>query len=90
MASYKIDITDYVIIIFGGTGELGGQLALHLNSLGANVIIVGRDGNKANKLLQHMNYKALYMHFDGLKQDPEIVFDTVIKRYGKLDVLINA
>lgn len=86
-----MDITDYTIIIFGGTGELGGNLAVHLNLLGAIVIIVGRDQKKADTLMQQMNQKKVfYMEFDGLRQDPSVIFETVVKRYGKIDVLINA
>lgn len=89
--SNQFNLFDYVVIIFGGTGELGGNLAIHLNSLGANVTIIGRNKQKANILISQMDKtKVHFIEFNGLEQTPQFIFNEILHKFGKIDVLINA
>ena len=44
----KFDIKDKIFVIFGGTGELFGTIAVELANLEAKVIIIGRSKEKVN------------------------------------------
>ena len=44
------DLSNKIILVFGGTGELMGNIAIGLFDNKAKVIIIGRDEEKAKKL----------------------------------------
>jgi len=88
------DIVGYKILFFGGTGELGGHLAVALSHKGAKVTIVGRNIDKALQIINKGREKGkeiYFIQFDALKEDNE---RDIIKQYINdnkgIDVLINA
>lgn len=84
------DINNQNILIFGGTGELFGNLAIELVKLGANVMIIGRSIEKANKIINFLSdYNIKFLKFDALHDDPQFIIDKFLEYYGKIDVLIN-
>ena len=93
------DLSDFfglenkTVFIPGGYGGLGRTLSVALGKMGANVIISGRDGEKAEGLAQEIRGnggEALGIGAD-MTQVAEIreSVDQIVSRYGQLDVLLN-
>ena len=73
------------ILIFGGTGELMGKIAVSLQESNANVIIVGRT-LKENMITYD---KIKFYKFDINKDNVEELFNRIYQDYDKIDMLIN-
>ncbi len=87
------DIKDRVIIITGGYGILGRNIAQYLVEQGATVIIVGRSAEKGNALANELCKigKAQFLQADVLDKEALIKCrETIVNTYGTIDVLINA
>jgi NAD(P)-dependent dehydrogenase (short-subunit alcohol dehydrogenase family) len=83
-----------VVIITGSSSGIGEGTAMKFASLGANVVITGRDElkikNVAQKCRQISGEKVLEVKADLLK-DNEVknLFEKTIKEFGKIDILVN-
>ncbi|MGC8877659.1 MAG: SDR family oxidoreductase [Anaerolineae bacterium] len=89
------DFTGHIVLITGGAGILGGEMACAMASLGANVVILDRDPALADRLMERLNLcsgRALVVYGDVLKRDTLIKADEVIRsEFGESpDMLINA
>ena len=88
------DFTGQTIVITGGTGVLGGEIAYGLVKLGANVALLGRNMDAGNKVLERMGSRpeqAKLFSCDVL--DNEAIRKTsaeIVSSFGKVDALINA
>jgi len=88
------DFTGQTIVITGGTGVLGGEIACGLVKLGANVALLGRNMDAGNKVLERMGSRpeqAKLFSCDVL--DNEAIRKTsaeIVSSFGKVDALINA
>src|SRR5512136_1604156 len=88
------NFTGRTIIVTGGTGILGGEMACALVGCGANVAILDRNLDPAQGLLERMGPCAGQaaivggdvLSLDSLTQATEVI----IKRFGRVDGLINA
>ena len=87
------DFTGQTIVITGGTGVLGGEIACGLVKLGANVALLGRNMDAGNKVLERMGSRreqAKLFSCDVL--DNEAIRKTsaeIVSSFGKVDALIN-
>ena len=83
-----------VAVVTGGTGVLGGAMAMGLARAGASVAIVGRRKEKADVVVEQIKSfggTALAVPGDVMdKAQMETVRDAVLKEWGKIDILINA
>ena len=79
------DLNNKNILIFGGTGELMGKIAVSLQESNANVIIVGRT------LKENMSIydKIKFYKFDINKDNVGELFNRIYQDYDKIDMLIN-
>lgn len=82
------------ILIIGGSSGLGKELAKEYGNLGEHVIIVGRDEDKLKSACDEVNRAggtsdSVICDIKSLK-DIRIMADTVIDKYGRVDVLINS
>ncbi|MCL7765337.1 SDR family oxidoreductase [Polaribacter sp. Z014] len=86
------NIKEKVIIITGGYGVLGSNIAKHLVAAGAKVAILGRDKEKADKFAKTLSSSnALGFKADVLNKEAlEKIKEEIINVWGKIDVLINA
>ncbi len=77
------------ILIFGGTGELMGNIAISLHQSCANVIVIGRTlkKNKLNDLIE--SNKIDFIKFDILNDNVEKLFKTIYEKYKYIDMIIN-
>lgn len=87
------DLTGKVAIVTGGAGVLGSAMAKGLIQAGAKVGILGRTASKlinTCKELEKLNGEAIPLQADVLDKDQlQLVCDSVIGQWGKIDILIN-
>ena len=78
------------IIVTGGTHGIGEETARFLAARGANVVIVGRDEQKASIIVNESKGKIAFLKCDlsDRKQILELC-KTIENRFDKVDVLIN-
>lgn len=96
MSSYleKIfGLEEKVAVVVGGTGELCSHMATGLAGAGAEVVLVGRDAEKAQKRLAKIEEIGGRGYFQpvnvGSKEALEDLLKAVLERSGKVDILIN-
>jgi len=87
------DFTGKTIVITGGAGVLGGEMACALVGCAANVAIMDRDPALADRLKVRLSSsvgKAMVVYGDVLKRDTlNTAADEVEKEFGPIDALIN-
>ena len=83
-------LTDKVVLITGGGSGIGLGMANCFVRAGAKVILVGRRENVLMDAVKSLGAQADYIAHDitQLDKNPELIAE-VIRRHGKLDVLIN-
>ncbi|CAG2100298.1 unnamed protein product [Medioppia subpectinata] len=89
-----MDLKGKVALITGSSSGIGAAIAVKLWSLGANVVITGRDDKRiqqvVNKCHKRNNQRALGVRADLLvdKGIEELVAKTIAE-LGKIDILVN-
>jgi NAD(P)-dependent dehydrogenase (short-subunit alcohol dehydrogenase family) len=82
-----------VAVVIGGTGVLGGALAEGLAQAGAKVIVAGRSLEKGAarvESIEQLGGWAEYVEVDVARRESiEALLETVIRRHGRVDMLIN-
>jgi NAD(P)-dependent dehydrogenase (short-subunit alcohol dehydrogenase family) len=88
------NFTGRTIVVTGGTGILGGEIACALVDWGANVAILDLNLAPAQKLLERMGAgagRAAVFHGDVLDLDSlRQAAEAITKRFGRVDGLVNA
>jgi NAD(P)-dependent dehydrogenase (short-subunit alcohol dehydrogenase family) len=88
------DFTGKTVVITGGAGILGGEMACALVGCNANVAILDRDPSLAQRFIDRIPTslgRASVIYTDVLNVDAlKKTTDTVLKEFGKVDCLINA
>jgi NAD(P)-dependent dehydrogenase (short-subunit alcohol dehydrogenase family) len=90
------DFSGQTILITGGSGLLGSEMARGLFACGANVIILGRNLQAAERLVENLNAdarrnQALAVQADVLQKDMlQHALDTCLEKFGYINGLINA
>ncbi len=88
------DIKDKVVLITGGGGVLGGEIAQYLLKNKAFVVILGHRESTVNTAIE--SFKKISNKVSGYvcnaldETSLKEVSDTIISKHGKIDVLINA
>ncbi|HXW00282.1 MAG TPA: SDR family NAD(P)-dependent oxidoreductase, partial [Anaerolineae bacterium] len=88
------DFTGRSVVITGGAGILGGEMACALVGCGASVALIDRDPAMAERLMHRFETsvgQAIVVYGDVLK--PETLQQTaekIIETFGRIDSLINA
>ena len=86
-------LTGKVAVVIGGTGELCGAMAEGLAGAGAEVVIVGRNPDKANARLARIaasGGKAWFHSAEATsKAEVEGLLAAVLQRSGRVDILVN-
>ena len=87
------DFTGRTVVITGGAGILGGEMACALVGCGANVAILDRDPALADRLIDRLGCGpgcASVVYGDVLKRDTLIEAEEAIRgEFGRVDALIN-
>jgi NAD(P)-dependent dehydrogenase (short-subunit alcohol dehydrogenase family) len=88
------DFSGKSVMITGGAGVLGGELACALFGCNAKIAIVDRDPGLAAPLMKRIEPvgdRAIVVFGDVLKRETiESAAGEVIRAFGKIDILINA
>src|SRR6185369_4192826 len=83
-----------VAVVIGGGGVLAGAMAEGLAAAGAKIAIVGRTQENADKrarAIEAMGHEAIGLQCDTTsKADLQRTLDNVVKRFVRVDVLMNA
>src|SRR5208283_1838370 len=86
-------LTGRVAVVVGGTGELCGAIAEGLSAAGAEVVLVGRNAEKAKSRLERIAAAGGRGWFHAAeatsKRELEGLRDAVLKRSGRIDIVIN-
>ena len=93
MTKANLDLTGKVALVTGGSRGLGKAIAVALAGNGANVAICGRKQEN----LDNVSREFREMGFDvmaevatvGSSEQVTALFESVEKRFGKLDILVN-
>ena len=87
------DIKDRVIVVTGGTGVLGSCMVEYLAEQGAKVVVLARNKENGEALVQSVKakgYEAMFLQSD--VNDMAVVEQNaadIMKAYGRVDVLVN-
>ena len=89
------DFTDCTVLVTGGAGVLGGEIACALVGCNANVVILDRDQELAKRVIERFptNVKGRAARVFGNVLDVETLQqanETIKAEFGKVDILINA
>ncbi len=88
------DFTSKTVVITGGTGVLGGEMACALVGCGANVVVLDRNPNLPEALKQPMDAgpgKYMVLYGDVLvRESLETAVTQISAAFGDVDILINA
>jgi NAD(P)-dependent dehydrogenase (short-subunit alcohol dehydrogenase family) len=89
------DFSDCTVLITGGAGVLGGEIACALVGCNANVVILDRDRELAEKMIERFpkSVKGRGVRVYGDVLDPETLQqarETIKAEFGMVDVLLNA
>jgi len=80
-------------VVIGGTGELCGAMATGLAKAGAEVVVVGRNEEKARQKLNEIEEDGGSAYFApcdvGETESLQSLLDHVVQRSGKVDILVN-
>ena len=91
--SSLFSLTGKVAVVIGGTGELCGAMAEGLAAAGAEVVLVGRNEEKAKPRLERIHAAAGRAYFVSAEASEkaalELLLKTVLARSGRVDVVVN-
>ena len=77
-----------IVLITGATDGIGLETARKLNFLGHKVIVHGRSQERIDKLVSELGVDFVKADLSNLNQVKELAED-ILKKYQKIDVLIN-
>ncbi|XP_055312465.1 uncharacterized oxidoreductase TM_0325-like [Sitodiplosis mosellana] len=87
-----MEFTGKIIIVTGASSGIGAETARHLSSLGGNVVLVGRNESRLNKVadeIKSAGSPAPLPIVADVTKDTKRIVDETIKHFGRLDVLVN-
>lgn len=88
------DVKDKVVVITGGSGILGKGIAEYLSGQGAKIAILDRNEEAGNAQVETLNAAggdtAFFLSDVMSKEVLEQNKVAIVKRFGKIDVLLNA
>ena len=90
-----MELKDAVAVVTGGNGGLGQRICHALAKEGANIAVVyaqsaNEAGAVADELRKHgVEAAAVPVRFDASRRRSQRLVDEVVKRFGRLDILIN-
>lgn len=87
------DLNGKVAVITGGGGILGSSMAISLSQAGVKVAIVNRTLEKAVAVAETIGVENNVLALQGdvtQKISLEDIYDVIIEKWGKIDILINA
>ena len=94
MPSNLFDLSNEVAVVIGGTGALGGGMAVALGAAGAKVAIVGRSaerGQQRVKEIEAVGGSAIFQSADAMDGSSlAAARDAIAQKLGAVTILVNA
>ena len=94
MAFAELDLTNRTAVVIGATSGIGRAIALGLADAGADVVPTGRRAKLAQEAardIEARGRRSLAIAADvGNADSIQELADTVIEKFGKVDILVNA
>ncbi|XP_023933763.2 17-beta-hydroxysteroid dehydrogenase 14-like [Bicyclus anynana] len=84
-----MSLSNKVVIVTGASSGIGAAIAVAFSSAGAHVAIVGRNETKLSDVAAKCTNPLVIIADVTKEKDARAVIDKTIKKFGKLDVLIN-
>jgi NAD(P)-dependent dehydrogenase (short-subunit alcohol dehydrogenase family) len=89
------DLTDRSVVVTGGAGVLGSEIACALLGCNANIVILDRDRELADKVIERfpkmVKGRAVRVYSDVLNVEAlQQASETIKAEFGAVDILINA
>lgn len=85
-----MNLYDKVIVITGGANGIGKECAYKLDKEGAQIVIADIDEKNGKKVVKDLKCDSYFIKTDISKeQDVEKLKNMILKKYGKVDILIN-
>ncbi|GAA2731131.1 glucose 1-dehydrogenase [Pedococcus aerophilus] len=89
----RFSLAGRVAVVTGGTRGLGAGFAEALGDAGASVVLVGRDVDAAQGVLDTLRSKGIRTEFIAadvtVADDVQRVLDTTLSTFGQVDILVN-
>jgi len=89
----NFDLSGRIAFVTGGNGGIGLGMAKGLAEAGADLVIAGRDANKAQNALAELRAlggRAEFVAFDALDENScRQAVDRAASQFGRLDILVN-
>lgn len=89
----QIMSTERIVVVTGATSGIGAAVSTKFASEGATVILVGRNAERGNELVEKMQGsggKSVFIKCDVSDEEQTInLAANIYKEYGKVDVLFN-
>lgn len=90
----QFNLTGKVAVVIGGTGGIGGALALGLAEAGADVVATSRSKTKVETTagrIESLGRKTMAIATDATNErDVQSLNENILAFYGRVDVLVNA
>jgi NAD(P)-dependent dehydrogenase (short-subunit alcohol dehydrogenase family) len=91
---FHFDFTGRTVVMTGGAGVLGGEMACALAKSGANVAVIDRNADSSAALVDRLcegSARGLFVAGDVLDRPSlEAAAEQILDHYGRIDALINA
>jgi NAD(P)-dependent dehydrogenase (short-subunit alcohol dehydrogenase family) len=88
--TWKLGLHGRVALVTGASSGLGARIAGTLNAAGADIVLVGRDAERLDKVAAPMTGAPMVVPGDLRDADFRIrLIETVDTRQGRLDILVN-
>lgn len=85
-----MSFADKVVIVTGASSGIGAGAAIHLSKLGAKVVITGRNEENLKETAAKCQGEILSIVADvNSELDRVKIIDETVKKFGKIDVLVN-
>ncbi len=79
------------VLVTGGSSGIGKEIALYLSSLGATIVLIGRDEERLQQVQDQAVSECYYFVFDLLKtEEIEKIFQFCKEKNLKLDGMVHA
>jgi len=86
-------LANKVVVITGGTSGIGAACAVEFGRVGAQILILGRDRDRAQRLCDKLRADSVVADFFIADirnlEECEYAVEFAVRRFGRLDILIN-
>jgi gluconate 5-dehydrogenase len=80
-----------VAVVAGGSGGIGVRICQALAGVGARIVVIGRDANRASEALDQAGGNGLAVAADVTKkEEADHAIGMAVQAFGRVDVIVNA